>query len=60
MLLAFDWDGTLSDSVAHVIEANHILADKYQLPCPSDQTVKESIGRALVCLLYTSPSPRDS
>ena len=61
MLIAFDWDGTLSDSVGLVIGANRALAAEYDLPCPSDDTVKESIGRALKpALAHNFPDASDA
>lgn len=46
-LLIFDWDGTLVDSIARIVEAMHLAADSCDLPRRSDQAVKGIIGLAL-------------
>ena len=52
-LIAFDWDGTLSDSTAVIVKCiQAAVADVGGTP-PSNEAA------SYVCLLYTSPSPRD-
>lgn len=43
-LLVFDWDGTLADSVSKIIQCKRFLAKKYNLPVPSDETIKHVLG----------------
>lgn len=43
-LIAFDWDGTLADSVPKIIQCKNVLAQKYQLPFPSDILVRSVLG----------------
>jgi phosphoglycolate phosphatase len=46
-LLIFDWDGTLVDSIARIVEAMHLAADSCDLPRRTDVAVKGIIGLAL-------------
>jgi phosphoglycolate phosphatase len=60
-LLIFDWDGTLVDSIARIVEAMHRAADSCALPRRDDEAVKGIIGLALpeaVRVLY--PDLRES
>lgn len=43
-LLVFDWDGTIADSVGDIINCKHFLAKKYNLPLPSEETIKNVLG----------------
>jgi len=43
-VIVFDWDGTLADSVAKIIQCKHFLACKYHLPLPSDKLIKSVLG----------------
>ena len=46
-LIIFDWDGTLSDSVARIARCIQLAADEHQLPQPSFNQAKEIIGLGL-------------
>lgn len=46
-LLIFDWDGTLVDSIARIVEAMHLAADSCELPRRADEAVRGIIGLAL-------------
>lgn len=46
-LLIFDWDGTLVDSIARIVEAMHMAADSCCLPRCDDDAVRGIIGLAL-------------
>ena len=46
-LLIFDWDGTLSDSVARITRCIQLAAEEHQLPQPSFDQAKEIIGLGL-------------
>lgn len=53
--LIFDWDGTLSDSVGHIVKAMVGAAESLDLPSPGEQAVRNIIGLALpeaVATLY--------
>lgn len=43
-LIVFDWDGTLADSVGKIIDCKKFLARKYNLPEPSEETIKNVLG----------------
>jgi phosphoglycolate phosphatase len=43
-LIVFDWDGTLANSVGKIIECKKFLANKYNLPPPSEETVRSVLG----------------
>jgi phosphoglycolate phosphatase len=43
-LLVCDWDGTLCDSIGPITLCKRVLARKYQLPEPDDNTVKSALG----------------
>lgn len=43
-LIVFDWDGTLADSVIKIWECKKFLARKYNLPEPSEETVRGVLG----------------
>ncbi|MDY1019306.1 HAD-IIIA family hydrolase [Pseudomonas coleopterorum] len=54
-LLIFDWDGTLCDSIARIVEAMHAAAAASGYPLCSDEAVKGIIGLALpeaISVLY--------
>lgn len=46
-LLIFDWDGTLSDSVARIAKCMQMAAQEYSLPVPSYSDVAEIVGLGL-------------
>ena len=46
-LIIFDWDGTLSDSVARISRCIQLAAEDHQLPQPSFDQAKEIIGLGL-------------
>jgi phosphoglycolate phosphatase len=43
-LLAFDWDGTLCDSIGPIVNAFQQTALQFNYPCPSAETIKAGIG----------------
>ena len=47
-LLIFDWDGTLSDSLARIAYCLRCAAIDNQLPPPSEQQAREIVGLGLV------------
>lgn len=56
-LIIFDWDGTLSDSVARITQCIQLAADEHKLPCPSFDQAKEIIGLGLrEAVRYLFPS----
>ena len=60
-LLLFDYDGTLVDSAQMIIDGTIEAFNRCGLATPKPEEIKAGIGQKLnVCLLYTSPSPRDS
>lgn len=46
-LIIFDWDGTLSDSAAHIVSAMQAAITALDLPPRSDQAIRELIGLSL-------------
>ena len=46
-LAIFDWDGTIMDSVARIVESMQGAALRAKLPMPSEQAVKDIIGLSL-------------
>ena len=46
-LVIFDWDGTLSDSVARISQCIQLAADDHSLPVPSYDEAKDIIGLGL-------------
>ncbi|MNZ26029.1 Phosphoglycolate phosphatase, chromosomal [compost metagenome] len=46
-LLVFDWDGTLVDSIARIVESMRVAADTCELPCRDDVAIKGIIGLGL-------------
>lgn len=47
-LVIFDWDGTVMDSVAKIVDAMQIAAQQKGLTVPSDTQVKDIIGLSLL------------
>jgi phosphoglycolate phosphatase len=47
MLIVFDWDGTLSDSVPRIVEAMQQAAGETGQPIPDSQAVSEIVGLGL-------------
>ncbi|MGB1297892.1 MAG: HAD-IA family hydrolase [Psychrobium sp.] len=47
-LVIFDWDGTVMDSVAKIVDAMQMAAKREGLPVPSDAQVKDIIGLSLL------------
>ncbi len=43
-LVIFDWDGTLMDSTAHIVQAVQNVAIEQKLPIPDKQQIKGGIG----------------
>lgn len=43
-LIVFDWDGTLYDSAAHIVQGVQASAKKMGLPVPSDKQARSVIG----------------
>ena len=46
-LLIFDWDGTLSDSVARIAKCMQLAAEEYSQPIPQYSDVAEIVGLGL-------------
>jgi phosphoglycolate phosphatase len=46
-LLIFDWDGTVADSLHHIIESIHYAIDKLSFPMREDVAIKNIIGLGL-------------
>jgi phosphoglycolate phosphatase len=46
-LLVFDWDGTLVDSAAHIVESIQAACRDLELPVPSDAQARYIIGLGL-------------
>ena len=46
-LLIFDWDGTLVDSIARIVEAMRVAAADSALPCRDERAIKGIIGLGL-------------
>ncbi len=46
-LLIFDWDGTMADSLHHIVRAVRFAADKMELPEKNDTEIKNIIGLGL-------------
>jgi phosphoglycolate phosphatase len=46
-LLIFDWDGTIADSLDHIVKAVRFAADKLKLPGKNDKEIKSIIGLGL-------------
>lgn len=47
MIVIFDWDGTLCDSVEQIVSAMQMAADECALPIPEAATVRHIIGLSL-------------
>ena len=47
MLLVFDWDGTLMDSMAKIVGCMQLAIKDMQLPASDDATIKAIIGLSL-------------
>lgn len=52
-LLAFDWDGTLMDSIDVIVNSIHLTAKAMDLPICTDQQAKDVIGLKLDKAVYT-------
>ncbi|BAN49531.1 HAD-IA family hydrolase [Metapseudomonas resinovorans] len=46
-LLIFDWDGTLVDSIARIVESMRVAAEQTELPWRDDAAIKGIIGLGL-------------
>lgn len=46
-MIIFDWDGTLCDSVSHIVRGVQAAAREMALPVPSDEAAADIIGLAL-------------
>jgi len=54
-LLIFDWDGTLADSIARIVESIHVAEAACDLAPQSDKAIRGIIGLSLseaFCVLY--------
>lgn len=47
-LIIFDWDGTLMNSLGHIIDSIKHTADDAHLPIPTDEQIMPLIGRTLL------------
>lgn len=59
-LIVFDWDGTLMDSVAHIVASIQAAAKGLDLPIPSDAAAQDIIGLGLqeaIQRLFPTASP---
>ncbi len=55
--LVFDWDGTIFDSTAGIVNAVQAACGELSLPIPLAEKVKEAIGLGLnEALVYSSPN----
>ncbi len=52
-LVVFDLDGTLVDSIPHIIDSFHHCFESLKLPCPEDEALLASIGLPLETYLKT-------
>ena len=64
-LVIFDWDGTLMDSVAHIVECLQQAATTLEQPVPSIEAARNIIGLGLpeaIAILFphASPAARES
>ncbi len=60
-LIVFDWDGTLMDSTAQIIDCMQLAIQQLDLPSLSDETVSHIIGLGLneaVATLYPDINPQ--
>lgn len=46
-LIVFDWDGTIMDSVAHIVSSLHLSIQDLALPAKTDEQLKDIIGLGL-------------
>lgn len=51
-LLVFDWDGTLMDSAAAIVEAIQAACQDLELPPPSDEQARHVIGLGLADAMH--------
>ncbi len=61
-LIAFDWDGTLVDSVDHIVKSIHYAADKLAFNALDNDSVKNIIGLGMseaIKTLYSSVTDED-
>jgi phosphoglycolate phosphatase len=47
MIIIFDWDGTLCDSIDHIVEAMQDTADEMSLQSPTVDAVRDIVGLGL-------------
>lgn len=62
MLFVFDWDGTLSDSTARIVQCMQEAAGNLRLPVLAPLEIQEVIGLGLpeaIARLYPNVSPSD-
>jgi phosphoglycolate phosphatase len=61
-MIIFDWDGTLCDSVGHIVRGVQSAAQEMALPVPSDEAAANIIGlglpQAMAVLFPDVPEPR--
>lgn len=56
-LVVFDWDGTLVDSAAHIVDSIQAAARDLSLPVPADEDARHIIGLGLIdAMEYLFPS----
>ena len=61
-VIAFDWDGTLVDSVDHIVSSMKQAAQQMTLECLSDEAVRNIIGLGMeeaIKTLYSDLSAKD-
>lgn len=46
-VVIFDWDGTVMDSIGHIVACIQAAANEYQLKIPTEQDVRDIIGMSL-------------
>jgi phosphoglycolate phosphatase len=58
-LVVFDWDGTLVDSVAHIVECLRVASEKTRTPYPGDVASRRIIGLGMTEALQQLFGERD-
>ncbi|NNM60198.1 MAG: HAD hydrolase-like protein [Legionellales bacterium] len=61
LLMIFDWDGTLADSVNAIVSCKHSLAAQHHLPPPQPEVIKQVLGMNFeeamtICFPTATPS----
>ncbi|MEH6636465.1 MAG: HAD-IA family hydrolase [Halioglobus sp.] len=47
MIIIFDWDGTLCDSVEHIVAAMQAAAAEFEVPAPAAPAIRDIVGLGL-------------